>query len=120
MTVFVKPLWGLAPQPPGLTVCGQGAVTAAWGGSNCGVVYAANFSQTIGGVYYTALFNWDISGGAAAIPGDSGGDISFASPYGYGTVGTITATLAGVGTWGTMIQAPLYIWGLTLNSPSTP
>jgi hypothetical protein len=105
---------------PGLTVCGQGSVTAAWGGSNCGLVAAVNVARLIDGVNYTALFSWDVSGGAPALHGDSGADISFASPFGFGTVGTITATQTGVASFGTMIQAPLFIWGLTLNTPSTP
>ena len=112
----------LAPVDPvlGMQVCGQGVTTATYGSTNCGAVAVVNscvFFQGEG-LTFCGLFRWD---GSASIGGDSGGYISYASIYGYGAVGTITGSRANPSqSFGTPVAYHGFLWGLTLNTPSTP
>lgn len=118
----------LAPVDPvvGYSVCGQGMVTAAWGATNCGTVSQINqdlevYDASTGSTtWVSGQFLWD---GSASMSGDSGGYISLSTIYGYGAVGTITASKSTASppySIGTPIAFHTFIWGLTLNTPSTP
>jgi hypothetical protein len=110
----------------GYSVCGQGMTTAAWGGTNCGVITQVNRSDTpvidasSGVTHVAGAFIWD---GSASLNGDSGGYISLSTIYGYGAVGTITSSNPNGSppySVGTPIAFHNFIWGLALNTPSNP
>ena len=116
----------VAPVDPvvGYSVCGQGAVTAAFGGTNCGTISSVNNENWLSdGFTLTYLVGWFIWDGSASMHGDSGGAISMSTIYGFGSVGTITAANSSGSppySIGTPTAFHRYIWGLTLNTPSTP
>jgi len=116
----------VAPVDPvvGYWVCGQGAVTAALGGTNCGTIGSINNQNWLSdGFTLTFLVGWFIWDGSASMRGDSGGAISISTIYGFGSVGTITAAHSSGSppySIGTPTAFHRYIWGLTLNTPSTP
>jgi len=108
----------------GYNVCGQGATSAAFGLSNCGTISMVNLDTDVTDgytiVHVGGLFLWD---GSAALGGDSGGYISLSTVYGYGAVGTITSSNPNGSppySTGTPVAYHRFIWGLTLNTPSTP
>jgi len=110
----------------GYSVCGQGMTTAAWGGTNCGVITEVNRSDTpvidasSAVTHVAGAFIWD---GSASLNGDSGGYISLSTIYGYGAVGTITSSNPNGSppySVGTPIAFHNFIWGLALNTPSNP
>lgn len=112
----------------GAPACSEGATLAAFGGENCTLVGVTNatFCYPVDGVCTSGLFSLE------AVPfqpmtGDSGCPVIMPSSYGYFALGTCdgfqTYVVQGASytrLWATHVQVPMFIWGLSVNTPMNP